>query len=125
MSENVNRDTPYGRVNGKVLDELYESFDTMRILEAVDVIDEIRYRICEPDQLRQDLLRLHGMAHTLINGAAMTESPDPEKPIWELAEELDMEMFEWAPKLEKVIATLQELIRLIPEEEWEAENEDE
>jgi hypothetical protein len=44
----------------------------------------------------------------------MTESPDPEKPIWELAEELDMEMFEWPSKLEKVIATLQELIRLIP-----------
>lgn len=121
MSENVNRDTPYGRVNGKVLDDLYESFDTMRILEAVDVIDEIRYRICEPDQMRQDLLKLHGMAHTLINGADMTESPDPETPIWELAEEIDMAMFEWVPKLEKVIETLQALIRLIPEEEWEDE----
>jgi hypothetical protein len=64
MSENVNRDPPYGRVNGNVLDELYESFDTMRILEAVDILDEIRYRICEPDQRRQDLLRRHGMAHT-------------------------------------------------------------
>lgn len=121
MSENVNRDTPYGRVNGQVLDELYESFDTMRILEAVDIIDEIRNHICEPDQMRQDLLRLHGMAHTLINGADMTESPDPEKPIWELAEEIDMTMFEWAPKLEKVIDTLQQLLRLIPEEEWEDE----
>jgi len=123
MSEKVNRDTPYGRVNGQVLDELYESFDTMRLLEAVDIIDEIRYRICEPDQMRQDLLKLHAMAHTLINGAGMTESPDPETPIWEWADEIDMVMFEWVPKLEKVIETLQELIRLIPEEEWGDEDE--
>ena len=123
MSENANRDTPYGRVNGQVLDELYESFDTMRILEAVDIIDEIRNHICEPDQMRQDLLRLHGMAHTLINGADMTETPDPETSIWELADEIDMAMFEWAPKLEKVIETLQQLIRLIPEEEWDEEDE--
>ncbi len=53
----------------------------------------------------------------------MTESPDPETPIWELADEIDMTMFEWAPKLEKVIETLQELIRLIPEEEWDEEDE--
>ena len=123
MSEKVNRDTRYGLVNGKVLDELYQSFDTMRILEAVDIIDEIRYRICEPDQMRQDLLKLHGMAHTLINGAEMTVSADADSSIWELADDLDMEIFEWVPKLERVIETLQELIRLAPEEEWDDEDE--
>lgn len=71
----------------KKLEKLRDSFDTTDILAAVDVIDGIRARVCEPDQMRKELLLLHSMAHTLINGAQLADSS--ELDIWELADELN------------------------------------
>lgn len=48
-----NHSSSYGTVSSKKLDELQHSFDTTKILAAVDAIDEIRYRICEPDGMRR------------------------------------------------------------------------
>jgi len=123
MSEKVNRNTAYGPVNGQVLDELCLSFDTRRILDAVDAIDDIRYRICEPDQMRQEFLQLHGLAMNMIHGEGGGAPRADDPPIWELADELDMEIFRWVEKLEGVMETLQELARLIPEEEGDDEDE--
>jgi len=73
---------PDGLVDTAVFERLREEFDTRSILDAVDMIDEIRYHI---DSVRDELLKLHGMAHDLINGANFDGSP-PELPIWELSE---------------------------------------
>lgn len=76
--------TRYGLVDSAALERLREEFDTRNILDAVDKIDDIRCRI---DDLRDELLKLHSMAHDLINGAGSDEPP-PEYPIWEYAEEI-------------------------------------
>lgn len=123
MGQNSNRRTPFGAVNGTVLDELRGSWDTMRLLEAVDEIDEIRYRLCEPDRLREELLQLHGRAHTLINGAPLL-GRKPAAGIWELATDLELELSRFAQKLDEVADLLGELSRLAPEEEWEEEDEE-
>jgi hypothetical protein len=47
-------------VDGQALEKLQDSFDTTELLRAVDAIDQVRYR---DDDLRQDMLNLHGMAH--------------------------------------------------------------
>jgi hypothetical protein len=51
-----NCETDYGTLDSKKLEELQQSFDNTKILAAVRTIDEIRYRICEPDGIRQELL---------------------------------------------------------------------
>jgi hypothetical protein len=72
-------DTRYGAVDSAALERLRESFNTRTILDAVDKVDDIRCRI---DDLRDDLLKLHAMAHDLINDAG-PDGPPPEYPIWD------------------------------------------
>jgi hypothetical protein len=43
-------DTSYGPVDAKALEKLQNNFDTTRLLNAVDAVDQIRYRI---DEVRQ------------------------------------------------------------------------
>ena len=65
---------------------LQETFDTTTILRAVDQLDVIRSRCCDPAGLRDDLLRLHGMAHTVINGGALLTYSTSGPPLVEQAE---------------------------------------
>ena len=44
-------------------------FITMDVLHTVDAIDQIRYGICEPDEMRDSLLQLHQMVHHLFSGS--------------------------------------------------------
>ncbi|MGF6439932.1 Tn3 family transposase post-transcriptional regulator TnpC [Paraburkholderia youngii] len=61
--------TPYGEVDAAALDALQAPYDTTRVLDAVDTLDELRTGLNDPEGLRDDLLHLHGMAHALVNGA--------------------------------------------------------
>ena len=65
--------TPYGEVRAGGLEELRSSFDTRRLLQTVEVID----RFCGQwkRELRDDLLAIHSMAHTVVNGAALSAAP--------------------------------------------------
>jgi len=105
-------DTPYGKVNADALQTLQETFDTRVIFRAVDQLEGIRAR-CEPDGLRDDLLRLHGMAHTVINGASLsyaTNGPTLTEQIDAIMEELD----DWIAVLKQTQRTLQPLEQLRP-----------
>jgi hypothetical protein len=62
--------TPYGELSAPGLEELRKSFDTRQLLKAVDELD--RFCALWKKELRADLLRLHAMAHTLINDAPLT-----------------------------------------------------
>jgi hypothetical protein len=110
-----NCETDFGTLNSKKLEELQRSFDTTKILAAVDTIDEIRYRICEPDGMRQDLLDLHAMAHSIINGDS-TNAPRG-MCIWEVAQELELELDEFATKLSEITDLLAQLGELVPDDE--------
>jgi hypothetical protein len=111
-----NCETDSGTLNSKKLEELQRNFDTTKILEAVDTIDEIRYRICEPDGMRQDLLDLHAMAHSIINGDS-TFNPPREPCIWEVAQDLELEIDEFATKLSEIANLLAQLGELVPDDE--------
>ena len=114
MSQPKNVKTIGGVVNAKVLEELQNDFDTTQILDAVDTIDEIRYRICDPEGMRDDLLRLHGLAHALINGDCSNAS-EADGPIWELADDLEEQISEWTDKLRNLAGMLDQLVLLMPE----------
>lgn len=66
--------TAYGPVDVVALQELASTFDTSTILRAVDQLDALRARLCPPEGLRDDLLQLHGMVHTVLNGAPLSVS---------------------------------------------------
>jgi hypothetical protein len=120
MSQSKNVKTIGGVVNAKVLEELQEEFDTTQILDAVDTIDEIRYRICDPEGMREELLRLHGLAHALINGDNSNASEE-DGPIWQLADDLEYEISEWMDKLRNLAGMLDQLVSLMPDEGDEEE----
>jgi hypothetical protein len=104
--------TPYGDVDSEALQGLRQSFDTRTILHAVELLDGIRAR-CAPDGLRDDLLRLHGMAHTVINDASLAYSTDGPT----LVEQVDavlMELGDWLPALGRVRQSLEPLEHLSP-----------
>lgn len=103
--------TRYGSVDTAALKRLRESFDTTKILDAVDRVDSIRCRI---EGLRDELLKLHTMAHDLINDAG-AGGPVSECPIWELAEEISIAIGEWPSDLESVSEVVNEMCTLSPD----------
>ncbi|MFM0514350.1 Tn3 family transposase post-transcriptional regulator TnpC [Paraburkholderia sp. RL17-373-BIF-A] len=70
--------TPYGEVDAAALDALQSGYDTTRMLDAVGRLDEVRASLYDPAGLREDLLRLHRIAHTLVNGAGLTVGTQDE-----------------------------------------------
>ncbi|MDO3615296.1 Tn3 family transposase post-transcriptional regulator TnpC [Ralstonia pseudosolanacearum] len=107
--------TAYGAVDSDVLQSLQQTFDTRALLYAVELLDGIRAR-CVPDGLRDDLLRLHGMAHTVINGASLSYSTDGPT----LVEQVDAVLWElddWLIALDRMRKSLEPLERLHPDGE--------
>ena len=96
-----NHETIYGTVSSNKLSELQQNFDPIKILAAVDTIDEIRSRICDPDGIRRELLNLHSMAHIIINGDSTMNAPIGTC-IWEVAQELELEIADFATKLDEI-----------------------
>ncbi len=112
MAERI-RQTAFGPVNAATLERLQESFKTQRLLDAVDQIDRLAELISDAS-FRQDLLRLHGIAHTIINDAPKTLSSG-SKRIWELAGSLAMELEERMEDLSAILELLNQLAELAPE----------
>ena len=75
--------TPYGDVDSAALDNLRQSFDTTALLELVDGLAPMAQRFDRTGGVRDELLRLHRMAHTVINGANPSESSADD--LWEVA----------------------------------------
>ena len=111
-------ETVYGRVDGKTLEQLQEEFDTYKLLDLIDEIDALRDRICDPDGMRAELLRLHAMAHTVINDAPLTMGAD-DITIWELADELATEFATFANQARRASSLLDQLAKLMPEDGWD------
>ena len=111
-------ETVYGRVDGKTLEQLQEEFDTYKLLDLIDEIDALRDRICDPDGMRAELLRLHAMAHTVINDAPLTMGTD-DLTIWEHADELATEFATFANQARRASSLLDQLAKLMPEDGWD------
>jgi hypothetical protein len=87
-------ETPYGIVDADALESLQQRYDTTVIQQAVDLFD--------------NLLRLHAMAHTVINGASLSCSTD-DLTLVEQADCTIEELEDWIMVLEKMILALRPL----------------
>jgi hypothetical protein len=100
--------TPYGDVDAVALQLLRNSFDTSRLLSLYDALGTL-----EIGELRDELLRLHRMANTVINGAKLCE-PGKED-IWEVAEALIDEFTQVAETCVGISESLRPLAALRPD----------
>lgn len=105
--------TPYGTVDQAALENLRRTYATGQLLQLIDLLDAVRTRLAEPDGVRTDLLRLHAMAHTVVNGAALTAASD-ETSVWEMADELATEFKDWIELLSVAVDRLTPLADLVP-----------
>jgi len=105
--------TPYGPVDTEALRRLQDSFDTIEILRIVDLVDTIRTRFHEPAGIRDDLLQLHGMAHTVLNGASLV-SGAANPALVEQAETIVEELEDLIRLLQRAVQALRPLELLRP-----------
>jgi hypothetical protein len=93
-----------------------EHFDTTTLLSAVDAVDEMRGDLNDgedgsPPQLRSDLLKLHQLAMAVVNSGARHQVAE----LFDLAGELEDQVFGLMTSLEQVQNTLSQLTALYPE----------
>lgn len=105
------RVTPYGEVDATTLEQLRDHFDTSQLLRLVDHLDTCLADIGGIAALRDELLRLHAMALTIVEGTALTV-PAEHACIWAEAEsvQLDLEaLASWVRSAQISIAPLANL----------------
>jgi hypothetical protein len=102
-------DTDHGALDADVLAALQRDFATSDLLVAVEDLDVGKGR---QQWLRACLLRLHGMANHLINGAPQTVAG--EETIWQLAEEVGDELDAYTANLSHITKLVDRLGRLRP-----------
>ncbi len=131
MSQNIEDER---KLTEKQFDKLYnEGFDTYRLLRAVDALDAIRPifsdecgaggGIPRPPEIRDKLLDLHQRAMDLFNSGYRRST---DRGVFDLALEIEDEIFEAIENLETIRDTLSDLTVLTPDEDEveEGENED-
>lgn len=101
------------------LQHLAENFETTALLTAVDQLDTVRGLLRDdgfaPPEIRNDLLKLHGLAMDVVNNGFVHKAPD----LFELADDLSFQVFEMIEALQQVQDTLDKLAGLCPEEQDE------
>jgi len=106
-------ETAYGRLDQAALRQAQDTYDTTILLRMVDELDALLADACAEDGLRDMLLRLHGMAHTVINCAGMTVGTG-EETLPELASDAMGEMLRIASLLRGWLRQIEPLERLTP-----------
>lgn len=106
-------ETAYGRVDRAALRAVQDTYDTTALLVMIDKLDVLLKRAREEDGLRDMLLYLHGMAHTLINGAGMTV-PSNDESLPELASDISAELLQIILVLQEWRRQLEPLEQLAP-----------
>jgi hypothetical protein len=98
------------------LQHLAENFETTALLTAVDRIDLVRGRLKDdglaPPEIRDDLLKLHGMAMDVVNNGFVRRAPE----MFALADDLSGQVFDLIEALQQVQDTLDKLVGLQPED---------
>lgn len=108
--------TYFGDVDTAALERLESSYDTTRLLAAVDIIDRIRTQLHDPEGLR-DLLEIHSMAHSVLNGAPSVPARGEGKLPERVLDALDL-IDEFVMELTRVRTILEPLEALHPSDEF-------
>lgn len=110
------------QVTDDELQNLYENFETTRLLTAVDSIDRLRGELSDGDQLRppairDHLLKLHELAMAVVNNGARRQAGE----LFDLAGDLDDQISGMLEALEQVRDTVADLLKLTPQSLYDDE----
>ena len=103
-------DTVHGRLDREALENARDSYDTTSLLRTVDELAELFGKVAGEDGWRDQLLQLHRMAHTIINGAGFTGATGETLP--ELAFEITGQMSDAIDQLQSWIRCIEPLQEL-------------
>ncbi|KVF30421.1 transposase [Burkholderia vietnamiensis] len=109
--------TYFGDVDTAALERLESSYDTTRLLTAVDIVDRVRAQLHDPEGLRDDLLEIHRMAHAVLNGTPSVPSRRDGTFPEQVLDALDL-IDEFIAELTRVRTTLEPLEALYPNDEF-------
>lgn len=104
--------TPYGLMDRAALQKAEQSFDTRMLLKMVEELDRFTIGARQQDGLRDQLLQLHAMAHSVINGARLSAPAGESLP--ELAGAVVSELEEAIEMLQRWVRPLEILRDLAP-----------
>ena len=102
--------TPYGILDSASLLEAEQSFDTRSLLRMVEELDQFTIPARQDGGLRDQLLRLHAMAHSVINGAGLSAPAGESLP--DLASDVIGEVQEAIDTLQRWVQPLETLQNL-------------
>ena len=113
------------RLSEKAHQKLYENFETTTLLDAVDHLDRLRSELADdedfrPPTIRQDLLRLHQLAMDVVNSGYLSKGEE----LFNLAFDLEDQVFGLMENLEAIQDTLSALTRLAPDEDKDDDDDD-
>lgn len=100
----------------RIWKKLRGAYDTTALLALVERFDRLRPLFSPDGGIRDELLRLHAMAHTVINDAPLTGTANGTD-ICEAAQDLIEELFGVVGVIHAALETLQPLADLAPVEE--------
>jgi len=106
--------TMHGTLDRRALEQVRDSYDTTCLLRAVDELAELLRDVLGEDGWRDRFLRLHAMAHTVVNDAGCTGVTSETLP--ELATEITGQMGEAIERLQTWIRRIAPLQGLLAEE---------
>lgn len=100
----------------KEMQNLYENFETHDLLDAVDLVDELRDHLNDredgaPPELRDDLLKLHGLAMAVVNHGDKAKA----QALFDLATDLQDQVQDMRRAIEEIEESLDGLCKLYPE----------
>ncbi|EMN5288404.1 MULTISPECIES: Tn3 family transposase post-transcriptional regulator TnpC [Pseudomonas] len=110
------RVTPYGEVDAAALDQLRDSFDTSQLRRLVEGLDACLAEMGGVIALRDGLLRLHAMALTIVEGAALAVSTE-NACIWAEADSVQLDLDALASWVRDTQDCLTRLVELRPDHE--------
>lgn len=93
----------------------YENFETQWLLDAIDDVDTLRSHLSEderdqPPEIRDKLFKLHQLAMAVVNEGSHSKIDE----LFDLATELEDEVFEMMEALTRLRDTLTKLTDLRP-----------
>lgn len=106
-------ETPYGLLDSINFQQVQDGYDTRCLLSSIDELDELVCEVRGEDGLRDMLMRLHAMAHTVVNGAPMAVSGGQDS-LPELAMEVTVQLHQTVSLLKKWIQRIEPLVNLKP-----------
>lgn len=110
------RVTPYGEVDAIALERLREHFDPSHLLRLVDRLDACLAELGGIAAFRDELLKLHAMALTLVEGAVLTV-PTEHACIWSEAESLQQDLEAFSERVRSAQDGITPLVILAPDHE--------